>query len=111
MVAGAQLELRLVPPRETVMAAVGAAAIRVEGPVERHPLNGVQCRTAGDLLIPGCVGPQLRLIQRRRRSLRLDSQRQGFRGWRALAEIEESCLIRHRFAFISPPAPVIVKWF
>ena len=41
---GPELELRLVAAREAVVAAVRAAAIRVQRPVERHPLHRVQRR-------------------------------------------------------------------
>ena len=65
MIVGTELELRLVAPREAVVAAVRAAAVRVERPVERHALDGVQRRPAGDFLIARRIRPPLRLVERR----------------------------------------------
>ena len=52
----AELELRVIAAREAVVAAVRAAAIGVQRPVERHALHGVQRRPAGHFLIAGAVG-------------------------------------------------------
>ena len=65
LVARSELELRLVAPGEAVVTGVGAAAIGIQRPVEGHPLHAVERRAAGDLLIAGSVGPQLRLVERR----------------------------------------------
>jgi hypothetical protein len=40
LVARVHLELRVIAAREAVVAAVRAAAIRVQRPLERHPLHG-----------------------------------------------------------------------
>ena len=48
---GVHLELHVVAAGEAVVAAVGAAAVRVERPVERHALDAVERRAAGDLLV------------------------------------------------------------
>ena len=71
LVARAELELRLIAAREAVMAAVRAAAIRVQRPVEGHPLHGIQRRSAGDFLVARLVGATLRLVERRRRRARV----------------------------------------
>ena len=64
LVVGVHLELGVVAARVAVVAAVRAAAIGIEGPLERHPLDAVQRRAAGDLLIARLIGPPLRLGQR-----------------------------------------------
>ena len=64
LVVGVHLELRVIAAREAVVAAVRAAAIGVERPVERHPLDAVQRRTAGHFLIARLVGAALGLGQR-----------------------------------------------
>src|SRR5262245_42448006 len=46
------------------MAAVGAAAIRVERPRERHPLDGIECGAANDFLIASRVGALHRFGER-----------------------------------------------
>src|SRR5262245_18767508 len=46
------------------MAAVGAAAIRVERPRERHPLDGIECGAADDFLIASRVGALHRFGER-----------------------------------------------
>ena len=56
LVAGAHLELRVIAAREAVVATVGAAAIRIERPFERHPFHRVQGRTAGHFLIACAIG-------------------------------------------------------
>ena len=57
VVAGPQLELRLVPAGVAVVAGVRAAPVRVERPREGHALHAVEGRPAGDLLIAHVVGP------------------------------------------------------
>jgi hypothetical protein len=56
LVVGVHLELHVIPAREAVMATVGAAAVRVECPVERHPAHGIERGPAGHLLISRLVG-------------------------------------------------------
>src|SRR5262249_37781230 len=60
----AELELRLVAARIAVMAAVGAAAIWVQRPVERHSSDAIECGLAADLLISRGVGTPDRFGQR-----------------------------------------------
>ena len=58
----------VVAAREAVVAAVRAAAVGVERPVEeRHALDAVQRGAAGDFLVAGLVGAELRFGQGRRR--------------------------------------------
>ena len=64
LVVRAELELRLITASEAVVAAVRAAAVRVQRPVERHALHRVQRRAAGDFLIARRVGAALRLVER-----------------------------------------------
>ena len=54
----------VIAARVAVVAAVRAAAVGVERPVERHALHAVQRRTAGDFLIARLVGAPLGLGQR-----------------------------------------------
>ena len=65
LVVGVHLELHVVAPRETVMTAVRAAAVGIQRPVERHPLDTIESGTARDFLIPRLVGAPLRFGQRR----------------------------------------------
>ena len=64
LVAGAELQLRLVAASETVFARVRASAIRVEGPSKRHALDAIERRAAPNLLISSLIGTPLRLGQR-----------------------------------------------
>ena len=57
LVACAELELRLISPRVTVVAAVRAAAVRIQRPLERHSLHGIERGSAGDFLVAGRVRP------------------------------------------------------
>ena len=57
LVARVELQVRVVPAGEAVVAAVGAAAIRVQGPFERHAPHPVEGGAAGDLLVARIVGP------------------------------------------------------
>ncbi len=56
LIVGVELELRLVAAREAVVTAVGAAAIGVERPLERHSADPVEGRTAADFTIRRLVG-------------------------------------------------------
>ena len=56
LIVSAELELRVIPARVAVVAAVGAAAIRVQRPLERHALHAIQGRAARDFLIRGGIG-------------------------------------------------------
>ena len=51
LVVRAELELRVVAARVAVVAAVRAAAIRIQRPLERHPLDAVQRGAAADFLV------------------------------------------------------------
>ena len=64
LVVGVHLELHVIAPGETVMTAVRAAAIRVQRPAERHALDAVQRRPAGDFLIAGLVGARFGFSER-----------------------------------------------
>ena len=55
-IVGVHLELDVIPAGKTVVAAVRAAAIGVQRPSERHPLDAVERRTADDFLIRRLVG-------------------------------------------------------
>src|SRR6185369_13088778 len=66
LVAGAELELRVIPPRVAVVAAVRTAAVRVQRPLEiAHAPHVIQGGSAAHLLIGGGVGPALRFGERR----------------------------------------------
>src|SRR5688572_20952331 len=56
-VAAVELELHVIAPREAIVAAVRAAAIWVERPVERHAFHRVQRGSTGNLLVLGAVRP------------------------------------------------------
>ncbi len=65
LVARVQLELRLIPAREAVVAAVRAAAVGIERPLEEgHALDAIQSRAAAHFLIGGVVGALNRARQR-----------------------------------------------
>ena len=64
LVVGVHLELHVIAAGEAVVAAVRAAAVRIQRPVERHALDAVQRRAAGDFLIAGLVGARFRLGER-----------------------------------------------
>ena len=111
LVVRVHLELHVVPAREAVVAAVGAAAIRVERPVEWHPAHRIERGTAGHLLIPCRVGAPLGLGERggtaafddvgdvARAGLsgsEIDEQRIGGRRQRGPTHAEFSCFIRYR---------------
>ena len=66
LVVGVHLELHVVAPRETVMTAVRAPSVRIQCPVERHALDGVEGGPARDFLITRLVGAALGLRQRER---------------------------------------------
>src|SRR4029077_7434439 len=66
LVAGVHLELCVVAPRETVVAAVRAAAERGERPGERDTHDALQSRAARDFLVVGAGGEMLRIDQSRR---------------------------------------------
>src|ERR1043166_6660723 len=55
------------------MAAVGAASIRVQRPVEGHACDGVERRFAGDFLVRGAVGKMRRIGHRERGADSLDA--------------------------------------
>src|SRR5439155_21417023 len=101
LVAGTQLELRLISAGETVMTAVRAAAERVQRPVERHSLDGIQRRSERHLLVPRIVRPALRLIERVR-SVFAVLQRDYPGGGAGRAEIEKRRGVHGSFAFTSP---------
>ena len=62
VIAGVQLELRLIAAREAVVTAVGAAAIRVQRPLhERHALAAIECGAAADFLVSRGVTAALRI--------------------------------------------------
>ena len=61
LVVRAQLELRVVAARVAVVAAVRAAAVRIEGPLEGHALDRIERRPAADFLISRGVGAPRRL--------------------------------------------------
>ena len=106
VVALAEFELMLVAAGETVVAAVRAAAVGVEGPPERHALDAVQCRPAADLLVGGVVGPLHRIGQRADAACL--HQRGNVAGGRTrVAQVEERRRRpwpwpSHYFAFCSP---------
>ncbi len=64
LVAGIHLELNVIAAGEAIVAAMGAASIRVQRPVERHTLYRVQGGTAADLLILSVVRASVGLGQR-----------------------------------------------
>ena len=69
VIARSELELRLIPSGEAVVATVCAAPIRVQRPVEGHAFDAVQGRLAGDFLVARRIGPPLGFVQRRFTSL------------------------------------------
>jgi hypothetical protein len=65
LVAGIQLELRVIPSREAVVTGMRASAVRIQRPrEERHALHAVQRRPAIHLLIGGIVSPLFGLGER-----------------------------------------------
>ncbi len=64
LVVGVHLELGVIAAGEAVVAGVRAAAVRVERPVERHPLDRVQGRSTVHFLVGRFIGPSLGLGQR-----------------------------------------------
>ena len=103
VVAGAELELVLVAPGEAVVAAVGAAAVRVQRPAERHALDAVQRRAAMDLLVGGVVGALHRVGQRRDAAV-LHQGGDVARGRTGVAEVEQrrESGLGHAIRTISP---------
>ena len=75
------------------MAPVRAAAVGIERPLERHPLDPVQRRPAAHLLVLRRVGAQRRLVERVRAAFPYEVGDLASRGFR-FAEIEEK---RRRF--------------
>ncbi len=88
VVALAELELVLVAPGEAVVTAVGAAAVWVQRPAERHALDAVQRRAAVDLLIGGMVGA-LHGIRQRRDASGLDQRGDVASRRPRVAEVEQ----------------------
>src|SRR5438105_5840465 len=98
VVARSELELRLVPPRKAVVTPMRAAAIRVQRPVERHALDWIERRPAGDFLVARFVRTPLRLVERLGPVLAdLQRYRPGSRWF--TAEIEESVHVGFRPIF------------
>jgi hypothetical protein len=62
-VARPKLELRLIAAREAVVTGVGAPAIRVQRPFERHAPDAVERRLAANFLLTRRVGAPLSLGQ------------------------------------------------
>ena len=92
LVSDAELELRLVAAREAVVARVRAAAVRVQRPLERHPLDGIQRRAAADFLVASGVGAPLRFGERLGATC-LDDPRDVARGQEAAARGRTAALI------------------
>ena len=93
LVAGAELELRVVAARVAVVAAVRAAAVRVQRPLEvAHPLDVVQRRPAAHLLVAGGVGAALGVGERRHAA---GFTRSATRRVVGPAEIEEEWFVFH----------------
>ena len=66
LVVGVHLELRVITPRVAVVAPVGAAAVGVQRPLERHPVDAVERRAARDFLVARRVGTTLGFGERSR---------------------------------------------
>jgi hypothetical protein len=64
LVVGIHFELDVIAAGEAVVAAVGAAAIGIERPLERHAFDAVQRRPADDLLVASGVRATLGFRQR-----------------------------------------------
>ena len=93
IVSRAELQLRLVAAGETVVAAVGAAAVGVQRPAEGHPLHAVEGRAAGDFLVGRPSGAEHAVPQAGGAGF---SNRGGHRpGGRPAPEIEQRGLLRH----------------
>jgi len=54
----------VVSPRIAVVAAVGAASVGIQSPLERHALDSIQRRPALNFLVARCVGATLCLGER-----------------------------------------------
>ena len=87
LVVGVHLELHVISTREAIVAAVCAAPIGIEGPVEWHALNAIERRPAGDFLIARLVGASLGFGQRLDATF-LDQSGDLARGRLAGAEVE-----------------------
>ena len=94
VIAGSELELRLIPAREAVVAAVRAAAIRVERPVEGHALDGIERGPAGHFLVARGVRAPLRLVEGRVLASVTDPERQRPRRGGLPSKVEEEWAIR-----------------
>ena len=63
LIAGIELEVLLVFARVAVLARVGAAAVRIEGPLEWHALRPIERGLHVHFLIRGLIRPPLGLGQ------------------------------------------------
>src|SRR6185503_4295408 len=80
--------------RIAVMTAVRAAAVRIQRPLERHPFDAVQLRSAGDFLVARLIGAALRLGQRSG-AAGANGPRDVARGRLGSAQIEKEWIRRH----------------
>jgi hypothetical protein len=94
VVVRAELELRLVPPREAVVAGVRAPAIRVQRPAERHALDRIERRSACHFLVAGLIGAALRFVERGVAVL-ANLEGDGPSGGRPFSQIEDEGLFGH----------------
>ena len=91
----AHVELRVIAAGEAVVAAMGAAAIGVERPIERHPADRIQGRATGDFLIARAVGARVEADERVGPA-EFDRAGHLTRRWRSRREIEQERLIKHK---------------
>src|SRR5688572_14781484 len=90
-----ELEVRLVLPREAVVAAVRAAAIRVERPLhERHALAPIERGLAADFLVGGGIAAAAGVGQRA--DAAVFDELSNVAGGGRLAEVEEELVRGHR---------------
>ena len=89
VIARPQLELRLIPAREAVVAGVRAAAIRVQRPVEGHALDGIERGPASHFLIARRVRAALRLVERGVLAVVTDPERERPGRGRFRSQVEE----------------------
>jgi hypothetical protein len=81
-------ELHVIPACETVVASVGAPAVRVQRPAEGHALDAIQGGLAGNLLVARLIRQPLRLSERVG-SAAFDRIGDSPRGGLGCSEIEE----------------------